>query len=210
VPRCTRYVFLGYSPDHKGYRCLDLTSHRVLISRHIVFDESDFPFSSSSTASLTELDVFLDLDLVPLLSCPLPCRSIHRATLRDPACDALPRTALCGLGVPCVASRGPANATLPRTAMCGLSVSSVVTCGPGISCPAPSGFGVSRTDTYGLVVSLHRPRSRRTSAAVVMVHRFALAPSPRPITPSSSTRILDTSTRWSPGARRMSSGPLIA
>jgi hypothetical protein len=61
APRSTRCVFLGYSPDNKGYQCLDLTSHRVLISRHVVFDELDFPFySSSSTAPLTELDVFLD------------------------------------------------------------------------------------------------------------------------------------------------------
>jgi hypothetical protein len=52
--------------------------------------------------------------------------------------------------------------------------------------------------------------SRRTSAAVVAVHRFVLALSPRPITPSSSTGILDTSTRWSPDAWQVSSGPLIA
>jgi hypothetical protein len=44
-------VFLGYSPDHKGHRCFDLTSCRVLISRHVVFDESDFPYSTSHTPS---------------------------------------------------------------------------------------------------------------------------------------------------------------
>jgi hypothetical protein len=31
------------------YHCFDLTSRRILISRHVVFDESVFPFSASST-----------------------------------------------------------------------------------------------------------------------------------------------------------------
>jgi hypothetical protein len=60
APRSTLCVFLGYSSDHKGYRCLDLTTNRVIISHHVVFNESSFPFAeASSSASPTNLD-FLD------------------------------------------------------------------------------------------------------------------------------------------------------
>lgn len=37
------YVFLGYSPLHKGYRCLNPQSQHVYISRHVVFNETNFP-----------------------------------------------------------------------------------------------------------------------------------------------------------------------
>jgi hypothetical protein len=92
APRSTRCVFLGYSPDHKGYRCLDLTSHRVLISRHVVFDESDFPFSSTPTASLTELDVFFDPDPVSPIRTG-SSTSPPSAALPAPPTPALPRAA---------------------------------------------------------------------------------------------------------------------
>ena len=71
APRLTRYVFLRYSPDHKGYRFFDLTSRRVLISRHVVFYESDFPYSTSSTPSPDhELDSLFSTD--PVVQSPLP------------------------------------------------------------------------------------------------------------------------------------------
>jgi hypothetical protein len=63
-PRNTRCLFLGYSPDHKGYRCLDLTSHRIIISRHVVFDEDVFPLAGSTPP--TDLDSLLESDPVPL------------------------------------------------------------------------------------------------------------------------------------------------
>ena len=44
--RSKRCVFLGYSTLHKGYKCLDVSTGRVYISRDVVFDETVFPFST--------------------------------------------------------------------------------------------------------------------------------------------------------------------
>jgi hypothetical protein len=54
APRSTRCVFLGYSTDHKGYRCFDLSTNRLIISRPMVFDEDSFPLTASP--SLIDLD----------------------------------------------------------------------------------------------------------------------------------------------------------
>ena len=45
-PRSAACVFLGYPASHKGYRCLDISTRRVFISRHVVFDEQTFPFAA--------------------------------------------------------------------------------------------------------------------------------------------------------------------
>jgi histone deacetylase 1/2 len=59
APRSTQCVFLRYSPNHKGYHCFDLASRRVLISRHVVFDESVFSYSTTCPPPTTsELDLF--------------------------------------------------------------------------------------------------------------------------------------------------------
>jgi transposase InsO family protein len=41
-PRSTPCIFLGYPSHTKGYICLDPTSHRIYISRHVIFNESEF------------------------------------------------------------------------------------------------------------------------------------------------------------------------
>jgi hypothetical protein len=41
--RSKKCIFIGYSSSQKGYRCLDPQNNRVYISRHVIFDETQFP-----------------------------------------------------------------------------------------------------------------------------------------------------------------------
>jgi transposase InsO family protein len=72
APRSTACVFLGYPPSHKGYCCLDLSTRRIIISRHVIFDETTFPFAATSDASPpASYDLFLDDDMVSV-----PCSTV--------------------------------------------------------------------------------------------------------------------------------------
>jgi histone deacetylase 1/2 len=44
--RSKRCFFIGYSPLHKGVKCLDISTGQVYISRDVVFDENVFPFAA--------------------------------------------------------------------------------------------------------------------------------------------------------------------
>jgi len=38
-------VFLEYPSNHRGYKRLDLSSNKMIIFRHVLFDENTFPYA---------------------------------------------------------------------------------------------------------------------------------------------------------------------
>ena len=70
-PRSTPYIFLGYPANHRGYRCLDLSSNKIIISRHVRFDEDVFPFGTLTPSPQPTYD-FLLPPPSPTLSTPEP------------------------------------------------------------------------------------------------------------------------------------------
>jgi hypothetical protein len=85
--RSTQCVFLGYSPKHKGVKCLEVSSGRVYISRDVVFDEAVFPFQDlhpNAGARLRQEILLLDSSLLNSDS--------GDATFDDPHVTNLPTT----------------------------------------------------------------------------------------------------------------------
>ncbi|GJY95416.1 ribonuclease H-like domain-containing protein [Tanacetum coccineum] len=58
-PRSTPCIFFGYPTNHRGYRCLDLASNKIIISRHMRFDEDVFPFGNVTSSNKPTYDFLL-------------------------------------------------------------------------------------------------------------------------------------------------------
>jgi len=65
-PRSTPCVFLGYPSNHRGYKCLELSSNKIIICRHVIFDETNFPYAKIHTTKPATY-TFLDDDLSPYI-----------------------------------------------------------------------------------------------------------------------------------------------
>ncbi|GJT07254.1 ribonuclease H-like domain-containing protein [Tanacetum coccineum] len=75
-PRATLVIFLGHASNHRGYRCLDLHTNKIIISRHVTFDETVFPYGSTQSASVPSYTFLDEPDINPL--------SISVSTIQPP------------------------------------------------------------------------------------------------------------------------------
>lgn len=78
--RSKRCAFLGYSNMHKGFKCLDISTGRIYISRDVVFDEHVFPFSKLHTNAGARLRYEIEL-LPPTL---FDLSSFGSTTIHEP------------------------------------------------------------------------------------------------------------------------------
>ena len=46
-------IFIGYSVNHHGYKCLDLSTGHVYVSRNVIFDENLFPYHQNPSSALS-------------------------------------------------------------------------------------------------------------------------------------------------------------
>lgn len=70
--KTSRCIFLGYAPGYKGFICYNPVSSKFIVSRHVVFNESSFPYHSmhaahtGSTSSHSPTSVSIPFLLPPL------------------------------------------------------------------------------------------------------------------------------------------------
>lgn len=69
--RSAKCTFIGYSPKHKGYKCLSSQGH-VYISRHVIFDEFSFPYAISESAVSSSIQPTYVSSSVPSSQLPSP------------------------------------------------------------------------------------------------------------------------------------------
>jgi len=86
--RSSSCVFIGYSKNHLGYKCLHIPSGKVYIARHVVFDENSFPFLTSklkTSSSSPQIPSSLLVPYVPSSTSPTSGSSQNTPSITPPS-----------------------------------------------------------------------------------------------------------------------------
>ncbi|XP_074313420.1 uncharacterized protein LOC141648591 [Silene latifolia] len=75
-------VSVRYPDHHRGYKCYDIKTKKIIICRHVIFDESRFPFSEPTKSDLTTYN-FLDDVISPYVLRHLTQGSTTNPTQHD-------------------------------------------------------------------------------------------------------------------------------
>lgn len=104
APRSEQCIFISYPLYTKSYLCYNLSMHKILTSRHVIFHESEFPFLKHShnefvtvVAPNKQVQASAPLTLVPTSYTPTiatPCSPSPTPLLTEPAPSTLPQVHL--------------------------------------------------------------------------------------------------------------------
>ena len=89
-PKSTPSIFLGFPILHSGYRCFDLKTRKIILSRHVTFNEYVFPYKQLNTNYQSDYDFLQDktepstIQKQFLLSPSLPAANIKPPVQNEP------------------------------------------------------------------------------------------------------------------------------
>ncbi|KAM2925447.1 hypothetical protein FF1_042962 [Malus domestica] len=161
-------IFLGYSLQHKGYRCFDPIDNRVYISRHVLFHEDAYPFQSlplhysrSATASpdsSSSMDLYFSKFTQPAHPGAATSSSSSPRSLSSP-----------GASHP---ASMPASPAVSPTANPDVSPPASLSASPDVSPPVPRPLPIS--------VNVH-PMITRSKAGIYKPKAYAATKHPLPV-----------------------------
>lgn len=71
-PKTQPYIFIGYSPLHKGFQCYHPDSQKFFISRHVVFYEIVFPYKNSQNVQIHVQEPSTITTFSDFIQCAIP------------------------------------------------------------------------------------------------------------------------------------------
>ncbi|KAL2516708.1 Integrase catalytic domain-containing protein [Abeliophyllum distichum] len=85
--RSTPCIFLGYSSTQSAYICLDLSTSKIYISRHVKFLENSFPFATHQSHLARPTPEIISQWLPPVQILSISSGSLNTPPQRDSWCQ---------------------------------------------------------------------------------------------------------------------------